>query len=118
MVSNRRRPWTLETRRYKCVPGFLGVRNLRVVVRESGLGKIGKLEGERLGRPLLCRISLILPSGWHMNISAFPKSGIVGGPGSLLPICIILLFLYLHSNQKTASAPPITYSNQFILKQR
>uniref|UniRef100_A0A2H1VK78 SFRICE_022633 n=1 Tax=Spodoptera frugiperda TaxID=7108 RepID=A0A2H1VK78_SPOFR len=29
-------------RRYKCVPGFLGVRNLRVVVWESGMGKIGK----------------------------------------------------------------------------
>uniref|UniRef100_A0A2H1X103 SFRICE_033773 n=1 Tax=Spodoptera frugiperda TaxID=7108 RepID=A0A2H1X103_SPOFR len=29
-------------RRYKCVPGSLEVRNLRVVVRESGIGKIGK----------------------------------------------------------------------------
>uniref|UniRef100_A0A2H1WGA3 SFRICE_017999 n=1 Tax=Spodoptera frugiperda TaxID=7108 RepID=A0A2H1WGA3_SPOFR len=29
-------------RRYKCVAGFSGVRNLRVVARESGTGKIGK----------------------------------------------------------------------------
>uniref|UniRef100_A0A2H1WFI6 SFRICE_022287 n=1 Tax=Spodoptera frugiperda TaxID=7108 RepID=A0A2H1WFI6_SPOFR len=29
-------------RRYKCVAGFLEVRNFRVVVRESGMGKIGK----------------------------------------------------------------------------
>uniref|UniRef100_A0A2H1W2R9 SFRICE_024421 n=1 Tax=Spodoptera frugiperda TaxID=7108 RepID=A0A2H1W2R9_SPOFR len=29
-------------RHYKCVAGFLGVRNLRVVVQESGMGKIGK----------------------------------------------------------------------------
>uniref|UniRef100_A0A2H1VZG3 SFRICE_040041 n=1 Tax=Spodoptera frugiperda TaxID=7108 RepID=A0A2H1VZG3_SPOFR len=29
-------------RRYKCVAGFLGLSNLRVVVRESGIGKIGK----------------------------------------------------------------------------
>uniref|UniRef100_A0A2H1VUE9 SFRICE_009350 n=1 Tax=Spodoptera frugiperda TaxID=7108 RepID=A0A2H1VUE9_SPOFR len=35
---------TLETAeaRYKSVAGFLGVRNLRVVVQESGIEKIGK----------------------------------------------------------------------------
>uniref|UniRef100_A0A2H1VJ89 SFRICE_019477 n=1 Tax=Spodoptera frugiperda TaxID=7108 RepID=A0A2H1VJ89_SPOFR len=42
MASNRRRPWTLETRealQVHCRP--FGVRNLRVV-GESGIGKIGK----------------------------------------------------------------------------
>ncbi|KAF9808116.1 hypothetical protein SFRURICE_017288 [Spodoptera frugiperda] len=39
MVSNRRRP------RYKCVAGFMGVRNLRVVVRESRIGDGEDWEG-------------------------------------------------------------------------
>uniref|UniRef100_A0A2H1VZ09 SFRICE_028334 n=1 Tax=Spodoptera frugiperda TaxID=7108 RepID=A0A2H1VZ09_SPOFR len=45
MVSNRRRPWIIENQRlYKCVTGFLGVTNLRVVVREWGWGRLGRGE--------------------------------------------------------------------------
>uniref|UniRef100_A0A2H1VUJ2 SFRICE_011786 n=1 Tax=Spodoptera frugiperda TaxID=7108 RepID=A0A2H1VUJ2_SPOFR len=42
MLSNRRRPWTLEiTEALESVAGYLKVRNLKVV-GESGIGNIGK----------------------------------------------------------------------------